>query len=368
MLQKQRVVKCIFWIFATALGVGQGGLIYYLIFAGGGPPILQVDTTELDFGAIPSGVKLKRTFRLTNVGGSPLVIRRIQTGCGCLEVNLAQNNIAPSTSEELQVTMTVENLLKKQVAIFVFSNDPQQPVVKLFVKADAVMESIIEPQVVDFGQVESTAMLPITKSISLSLKQDYFADLKSGQLSFTVNEPYLRVNDSQRSDGNVTEIKLSLQEDAPTGDIFTQLLIGDASKSASMRILGYVRGHYLALPQMIVLGPVGPRDDAVSEFIRVKLRGNGNGDPESDAGMVHIMSINLSDTLATLLTVTKIQEIRNTGITVTLNPARYSGLWSSREIYGRIRMKCSSSDAKPQELNVPVLVVLQLPKIREKEE
>lgn len=355
-------------MFAAALGVGQGGLVYYLVFAGGGSPSLQVDTAELDFGAIPSGVKVKRAFHLTNVGGSPLVIRRIQTGCGCLEVNLTRNNIAHGKSEALQVTMTVENLLKKQVAIFVFSNDPRQSVLKLSVKADAVMESIIEPQVVDFGQVESTTTLPITKSFRLLLKQDYFAGLKSGHLSFTTNEPYLRVDDSQPLGGNVKEIRISLQKDAPIGDIFTQLLISDASKSASMRILGYIRGKYLALPQMIVLGPVGPHDDAISEFVEVKSRGDGKGDPKSGVSVAHIASINLSDTLAGLLSVTKAQNGKSTGITVALNPARYSGLWLSCEIYGHIRIKCISNDEEPQELNVPVLIVLQLPRIRDKDE
>jgi hypothetical protein len=364
-LQMRRVVKCILWMTAAAFGVGQGCLIYYLLFAGGGPPVLQVDTAELDFGAIPFGVKVKRVFHLTNIGGSPLIIRRIQTGCGCLEVNLTRNNIAPATSEALQVTMTVESLRNKQVTIFVFSNDPRQPALKLSVKADAVMKSIVEPQVVDFGQVESTATLPITKSFRLSLKQDYFAGLESGHLSFTVNEPYLRVDDSQPCRGNMKEIRISLQKDAPLGDVFTQLLISDATKSASIRILGYVRGKYMGLPQMIVLGPIGPHDDVISEQIAVKCRGDGSGGPKSGVSKPNIASVELSETLAGLLSVTKVRDGENAGITVTLDTAQYSGLWSSREIYGHIRMKCSSNGEESEELNVPVLVVLRLPKIRD---
>jgi len=283
-------------------------------------------------------------------------------------MTLTQNAIAPGKSEALQVTMTVESLRKKQVAIFVFSNDPRQPVLKLSVKADTVMKSIVEPQVVDFGQVESKTTLPITKSFRLSLKQGYFTTLEPGHLSFITNEPYLRVDDSHRSAGNIKEVRISLQKDAPIGDIFTQLLIRDATKSASMRILGYIRGKYLALPQMIVLGPVGPHDDAISESIKVTLRGDSEDSLKSDLGLVHIASINLSDTLAGLLSVTRTQDGRNAGITVMLNPAQYSGLWSSREIYGHIRMKCFNNDEEPKELNVPVLVVLQLPRIRDADE
>ena len=350
---------------AAVLGVGQGVLIYYLMFTDDRPPILQVDTANLDFGAIPLGVKVERAFRLTNVGASPLVIRRIQTGCGCLEVNLARNSIAPAMSEALQVAMTVESLRKEQIAILVFSNDPSQPIVKLSVKADAVMKSIVEPQVIDFGQIDDSAMLPITKSFRLLLKQDYFRDLKSGYLSFTTNEPYLCIDDSQPPSGNAKEIKLSLQADAPIGDIFTQLLINDPSRSASIRILGCIRGKYFALPQMVVLGPVGPHDDVLSEFVAVKSRSNVNGGQETRVGRPDIGPIELSDVLTALLSVTRTRDGENSGITVTLDPAGYSGLWSSRDVYGHIRIRCSSNGKELEELNVPVLVVLRLPRVRD---
>jgi hypothetical protein len=360
----QPIGKFLLWMVAAALGVGQGGLIYYALFAGGGSPVLQVDTTAIDFGPIPSGVRVKREFHLTNVGASALVVRKIQAGCGCLEVNLTRNEIPPGKSEALQVTMTLESLVNKQVAIFVFSNDSRQPILKLMVRADAVMKSIVEPEVVDFGQVESTAQLPITKSFRLSLKQDYW-DLQGARLSFTANEPYLRVDDSQPAHGNTKEIRLWLQKDAPVGDIATQLRISDATRAATIRILGHICGRYVALPQMIVLGPIGPKDEAMSESVAVKSRSGANGDRSSHVGRLSLGSLELSETLKGLLSVTKTQGAENSRITVTLNPAQYSGLWSSRDIYGHIRVECSNNGEDSEVLNVPVLVVLQVPTIRD---
>jgi hypothetical protein len=121
------------------------------------------------------------------------VISEIHTGCGCVEANLPQNRINSEASGELRVTMEVDGY-GQTTPIYVFSNDPQNPIMQLSVRAEPAMELMVEPSVVDFGQVESVDALPTKKSIKLFLNTDVFSKQGLNNLSFMTSEPYLHID------------------------------------------------------------------------------------------------------------------------------------------------------------------------------
>jgi hypothetical protein len=320
-------------------------------------PVLQVDKTEIDFGVIPSGVKITRNFRLTNTGNSVLVINKLYTGCGCTEVRLSRNKIEPGTSETLFVTMELEGHGQKN-NIYVFYNDPQKRVVELSVKAEPTLQSTIEPAVIDFGQIESVDELPISKSMKLLLNSEWFMDTNLESLSFTTNEPYLTIDDSLLPKGNTKQVIISLQKNAPLGDIFTELHVDDGEKDTTIRILGNVRGLYYALPQMLMIGPISDIDNTISKSIVLKKRENS-----TESNSFEIIAIDLSDSLQDLLAVS--QE-NSEEISVVMNPSSYTGVWSSQKIEGTIKVICNSHNTLAQEVNIPVLVILKVPKIQDR--
>jgi hypothetical protein len=338
------------------LGIAQGGLIYYVFFICVMQPVLQVDKVAIDFGAIPSDIKITQGVRLTNTGKSVLIINKLLTGCGCTEVKLSRNRIEPDTSEMLYVTMELKGYSQK-TSIYIFSNDPKKSIFELSVKAEPTLQSMIEPSVIDFGLIKSVNDLPITKSIELLLNSERFIDTNLNVFSFKTSEQYLIIDDSVPPEENTKSILISLQKNTPVGDIFTELHIDDGKQDTTVRILGNVRGLYYALPQTLMLGPISAIDDIVSTSIILKTR-----EVSVESNPVEIIAIDLSDSLKDLLIVS---QNKSDEIFVVMNPNSYTGVWSSQKIYGTIRIKCTNCNAFHQEVNVPVLIILKAPKIRD---
>ncbi|MDR0704384.1 MAG: DUF1573 domain-containing protein [Planctomycetaceae bacterium] len=346
------------WLLGTVvlLGIAQGILIYYVLRLCTMQPVLQIDKTEIDFGVIPSGVKVTQGFRLTNTGNSVLIINKLYTGCGCTEVKLSRNKIEPGKSETLFVTMELEGYGQK-TNIYIFSNDPQKAILPLSVKAEPTLQSVIEPDIIDFGQIESNE-LPVSKSIKFLLNSQRFIGTDLTHLSFTTDESYLVIDDSKLPESNTKQIIISLQKNTPLGDIFTDLHVDDGDKTTTVKILGNVRGPYYALPQTLLIGPVSDSDNTISKSIVLKMRGG-----DTEINFLEIITLDLSDSLKDLLIVS--QE-KPAAISVVMHPSLYTGVWSSHKIYGTIRVKCNSHNTLPHEVNIPVLVTLKVPKIKDR--
>ncbi len=56
-----------------------------------------------ELGKVPVGMKHAHTFRFKNMGQSPLVIYRIEVGCGCLSSKFSQEPVAPGKDGEITV-------------------------------------------------------------------------------------------------------------------------------------------------------------------------------------------------------------------------------------------------------------------------
>jgi hypothetical protein len=143
------------------------------------------------------------------------------------------------------------------------------------------------------------------------------------------------------------------------GDIFTELYLKEKSRTTTIRVLGYVRGDYFALPQMLFFGSIQRQDNPQTQTVRVKFRNSHNIEPEPK---LIIESCSLSKSLQGFVTLDMKTENRHSEISATINPSLYKGLWSIRNIYGHIELICTSDTAPTQYLRIPVLVSLKVPK------
>ncbi|MDR3108706.1 MAG: hypothetical protein LBU65_03320 [Planctomycetaceae bacterium] len=83
------------------------------------------------------------------------------------------------------------------------------------------------------------------------------------------------MTDSQESDGNTKQITITLQKDAPIGEISAKLYVGDGENDVTVRVIGNIRGQYYALPQSLIIGPVSNSDSKLSSTITLKTRETG---------------------------------------------------------------------------------------------
>lgn len=56
-----------------------------------------------NFGSLQAGEIVAYSFQFTNVGEGDLLIHKIDTGCGCIEVNYTRNKIITGQSEFIEV-------------------------------------------------------------------------------------------------------------------------------------------------------------------------------------------------------------------------------------------------------------------------
>ncbi len=235
-------------------------------------PRLVIDNQRLNFGRIPLGSKVRRSFKITNAGDVPLIISEIRSGCGCLAISMPENTIAPQQTSDLYVTLGAEFARKQMVSLLVKTNDPQRKLVTLEVHSESVADPAVEPQRVDFGRVHDSPTGPLENKLTLKLGEAFLSQNDLGSVRITCAAPYYAVDATSPWTGNSKVITLLLREDAPLGDIYTELSVAGGSSELTIPVTCYKRGPFFALPQMLIFGPLSPSDEAVHETVELRLR------------------------------------------------------------------------------------------------
>lgn len=100
-------------------------------------PHFTVDSTERDFGTLREGEEAKMVFKIQNRGKRNLIIRKIETTCGCTAVLPSQRVLLPDKEMELNVIFhSAGRNGKQRKVITLFCNDPRQPMIQLIVKGE----------------------------------------------------------------------------------------------------------------------------------------------------------------------------------------------------------------------------------------
>lgn len=104
-------------------------------------PKVVFDTQEFDFGTIPAEDTVSHVFRLRNEGHSNLLIRRIETACGCTAVVPDTRVVAAGDSCNIQVTFQTRGREGKQLkTIQITTNDYRQPNTILKIRANVIQD------------------------------------------------------------------------------------------------------------------------------------------------------------------------------------------------------------------------------------
>ncbi len=102
-------------------------------------PQLMVENRIQDIGAVETDRKVRTEFLLYNTGGRHLRLYRVDASCGCTVADISRKILAPGDFSRIRVVMDTSlklgNIRKK---LTLFSNDPQRPVLDLFIVGRAV--------------------------------------------------------------------------------------------------------------------------------------------------------------------------------------------------------------------------------------
>lgn len=105
-----------------------------------GKSVIIFDKNTFNFGKIEKKTTVSHTFIFKNKGNATLIIDRVMRGCGCTVITLSSKEIPAGKEGKLEVELNTdysEGKIEKK--IFVYSNDPERPMVELTVKADVFL-------------------------------------------------------------------------------------------------------------------------------------------------------------------------------------------------------------------------------------
>ncbi|MCS7005645.1 MAG: DUF1573 domain-containing protein [Cytophagales bacterium] len=97
-------------------------------------PKVELDKKEHNFGNIKQFQDYKAYFTLKNAGEALLLIRKIQTSCGCTVANPQKTQLLPGESTLIEVTFSSGDRLGLQnKPITIITNDPKNPETTLMI-------------------------------------------------------------------------------------------------------------------------------------------------------------------------------------------------------------------------------------------
>ena len=102
-------------------------------------PRMTFDEKDFDFGDIVSGEIAEHVYTFQNTGEDTLRIATVYSSWGCTASLLSSEVIAPTDSGEIKVSFNSKYRhgdYKKTITVY--SNDPEEPVIKLSLKISVV--------------------------------------------------------------------------------------------------------------------------------------------------------------------------------------------------------------------------------------
>ena len=103
-------------------------------------PCIEFPETSKNLGAFRLDLIQTTEFEFVNTGDEPLLILNVNTDCGCTAAGYPKDEIAPGDTAKISVRYNGRNnptgTFRKQVRVR--SNDPDHPMVRLFIKGKAI--------------------------------------------------------------------------------------------------------------------------------------------------------------------------------------------------------------------------------------
>ena len=82
----------------------------------------KFEKETIDYGKIEKGSNGERTFVFTNIGDAPLIIKNIQSTCGCTVPKKPEKPIMPGEKGEIKVSYDTKRVGGFSKSITIFSN------------------------------------------------------------------------------------------------------------------------------------------------------------------------------------------------------------------------------------------------------
>ena len=103
----------------------------------------KFESEIINYGKINKGSNGERTFVFTNIGDAPLIIKNVQSSCGCTIPKKPENPIMPGKKGEIKVSYDTKRVggFSKSITIYSNAKNPRKIIrIKGIVNKDVSLE------------------------------------------------------------------------------------------------------------------------------------------------------------------------------------------------------------------------------------
>ncbi|MCF6148124.1 MAG: DUF1573 domain-containing protein [Candidatus Kuenenia sp.] len=161
----------------------------------GAIPNIKFDEYKYNFGKIYSGEKVTHKFKFKNLGNGELIIDKVKSSCGCTAALSSKKNLKKNEEGEIEVRFNSGKYVGKITkSIFVHSNDPVNPKVKLAIEVKIIEEVSVNPRRINFGIVRMGGSC----SQNIEIKTLPESDIKI--LKVETSFPYIKLTEKNKNE------------------------------------------------------------------------------------------------------------------------------------------------------------------------
>ncbi|QQS31371.1 MAG: DUF1573 domain-containing protein [Sphingobacteriales bacterium] len=91
----------------------------------GSGPVMEFESTDMDYGTIVQGSEPLRVFKFTNTGNEPLTITSAKGSCGCTVPTYPKEPILPGETKEIEVRYDTNRLGSFQKTVTLNTNETE---------------------------------------------------------------------------------------------------------------------------------------------------------------------------------------------------------------------------------------------------
>lgn len=230
-------------------------------------PKLVWENDSHDFGVVKDQVELVCKFKFRNTGKRPLVIEKVNTGCGCAAAQLPKNEYAPGETGEIEITYNPKGQGRASRSIQVLTNDPEQRSATLTISANIVPVVSAEPTSIQFGQVNVGEVRELEVMI---LSRDPNMEIVGFEATGSEIEARLVNNPDRKGPGGdlpgYAVLSVKLKDNVPVGRLLRLLTVrvkaadgnGGMATEHSLRIncFAAIRGELAVQPPFLRFPPL----------------------------------------------------------------------------------------------------------------
>lgn len=229
-------------------------------------PRIVCTSPSHEFGAAEGAQSVEHVFLLENRGDELLTFGRVRGCCGA-STALRDKSVPPGTNTTLQVKLSLrgrKGAVRK--SIYVASNDPKQPYLRLTLTGRVAGTLDVTPRSVDFGAISSmataTQMVTVSSAVGLSVTN----------IQCTSNRFQAEV---ERVSSNRHAVTVSLVPPLPAGRTQAKVgLLTDNPRTPKIEfsVQAVVSGDIIAVPrELTVIAPEGT-PKTVTRYLALRSR------------------------------------------------------------------------------------------------